>query len=257
MDTNRLRNKRAIITGAGSGIGRAAAVRFCQEGASVAVIDINQAGAEETVSLIKDLDGKAKAMAITTDVTREDQVETAVKRTVTAWGGLDIVIANAGIELVGQDNRADLLPLEIWQRTIDVNLTGVFLTCKHGIRALLKTGGGAVVCTTSPTGIYGIAKGQDAYSASKAGVYGLVRVMSNDYGRENIRVNGVMPGYTKTPLTSWVSEEHEKNFVENIVPIGKAGRPEEIATIMAFLASDEASYVTGAIWVSDGGWTAV
>ena len=255
MDTNRLRGKRAIITGAGSGIGRAAAIRFCQEGASVAVLDINQAGAEATVTMIKDLGGKA--MAIATDVTREDQVENAVKQAVIAWGGLDIVIANAGIELVGQDERADRLPLAIWQRTIDVNLTGVFLTCKHGIRALLQTGGGAVVCTTSPTGMYGIAKGQDAYSASKAGVYGLVRVMSNDYGKENIRVNGVMPGYTKTPLTSWVDAEHERNFCENVVPIGKPGYPEEIAIIMAFLASDEASYVTGAIWVSDGGWTAV
>jgi len=149
MDTNRLRNKRALITGAGSGIGRAAAIRFCQEGASVAVLDINKSGAEETVAMIDKLGGKA--LAIGTDVTREDQVESAVQRTVTAWGGLDIVIANAGIELVGQDNRADLLPLEIWQRTIDVNLTGVFLTCKHGIRALLQNGGGAVVCARTPT----------------------------------------------------------------------------------------------------------
>lgn len=255
MDVTRLQDKRAIITGSGSGIGRATAVRFCQEGARVGVIDINGSGAAETVSMITDIGGEA--IAIITDVTQEDQVENAVKQVVDAWGGLDIVIANAGIELVGQDDRADRLSLEIWQQTIDVNLTGVFLTCKHGIRALLNSGGGAVVCTTSPTAIYGIGKDQDAYSASKAGVYGLIRVMAADYGKEGIRVNGVMPGYIKTPLTAWVSEEHEQNFIENIVPIGKPGYPEEIAPIMAFLASDEASYVTGAIWVSDGGWTAI
>ena len=255
MDTTRLQDKRAIITGAGSGIGRAAAIRFSQEGARVAVVDINQAGAEETVAMIAQNGGEA--MAITTDVTREEQVENAVKQAVDGWGGLDIVISNAGIELVGEDDRVDRLPLEIWQRTIDVNLTGMFLTCKHGIRALLQTGGGAVVCTTSVTALYGMAAGQDAYSASKAGVYGLIRVMANDYGKEGIRVNGVMPGYIKTALTDWVSEEHEQNFIDNVVPIGKPGFPDQIASVMAFLASEEASYVTGAIWTADGGWTAV
>jgi len=255
MDTTRLQNKRAIITGAGSGIGRAAAIRFCQEGARVAVIDINQAGADETVAMITKNGGEA--MAIIADVTREEQVEHAVSQALADWAGLDIVVANAGIELVGEDDRADRLPLDIWQRTIDVNLTGVFLTCKHGIRALLQTGGGAVVCTTSVTALYGMAAGQDAYSASKAGVYGLIRVMANDYGKEGIRVNGVMPGYIKTPLTSWVSEEHEQNFVDNVVPIGKPGYPEQIAPVMAFLASDDAAYVNGAIWTADGGWTAV
>ena len=112
----------------------------------------------------------------------------------TAWGGLDVVVANAGVQLAGQDDRADRLSLEVWQRTIDINLTGVFLTCKHGLRALLASGGGAVVCTCSPTGQYGVAPGYDAYSSSKAGVYGLVRVMAADYAAEGIRVNGVIPG---------------------------------------------------------------
>jgi NAD(P)-dependent dehydrogenase (short-subunit alcohol dehydrogenase family) len=256
MDTTRLKNKRALITGAASGIGRAAAVRFAAEGARVSIVDINEEGANETASMINDAGGQSLVQIA--DTTREDRIEDAVKQTVANWDGLDIVIANAGIELVGQDARADRLSLEVWQRTIDVNLTGTFLTCKHGIRALLDNGGGAVVCTTSPLALYGMGKDQDAYSASKAGIYGLIRVMAADYARENIRVNGVMPGYTKTPLTaSWVTEEHEQYFKENIVPMGKAGYPEEIAAIMAFLASDEASYVTGAVWVSDGGWTAV
>ena len=250
MDTTRLQNKRAIITGAGSGIGRAAAIRFCQEGARVAVIDINQAGAEETVAMISQNGGEA--MAIAADVTREEQVENAVTQAIDNWGGVDIVVANAGIAMYGQDDRVDRLSLDVWQHMLEVNLTGVFLTCKHGIRALLQAGGGAVVCTTSVTAIYGMAAGQDAYSASKAGVYGLIRVMSNDYGKEGIRVNGVMPGYIKTPLTAWVSEEHEQNFIDNVVPIGKPGYPEQIASVMAFLASEEASYVTGAIWAADG-----
>lgn len=254
MDNTRLRSKRAVITGAGSGIGRAAAIRFSQEGAKVGVIDINEQGAAETASIISKAGGEA--LVLIADVTREQQVENAVKRAVDAWGGLDIVIANAGIELVDKDNRADRLELEVWKHTLDVNLTGVFLTCKHGIRALLASGGGAVVCTTSPTALYGIARGQDAYSASKAGVYGLIRVMAADYGKDGIRVNGVMPGYTKTPLTAWVTPEREREFSQ-MVPLGRPGVPEEVAAVMAFLASDEAAYVTGAIWVTDGGWTAI
>jgi len=252
MDQTRLRGKRAMITGAGSGIGRAAAIRFAKEGARVAAIDINEGGVKETVSMM----GGGEALALVADVTKEDQVEKAVKQAVAAFGGLDIVISNAGIAMVGKDDRVDRIPLEVWQRMLDVNLTGMFLTCKHGIRALLTTGGGAVVCTTSPTGLYGIAPEQAAYSASKAGIYALVRVMAAAYGKEKVRANGVMPGYIKTALTSWVSEEHERDFCE-MVPIGRAGVPDDIASVMAFLASDDASYVTGAVYVADGGWTAI
>lgn len=254
MDQTRLHGKRAIITGAGSGIGRAAAIRFCREGARVGIIDVNGKGAAETVATIAKAGGEA--LALTADVTKEDQVEKAVKRAVDAFGGLDIVISNAGIAMVGKDDRVDRIPLEVWQHMLDVNLTGQFLTCKHGIRALLASGGGAVVCTASPTGLYGIAPEQAAYSASKAGVYGLVRAMSAAYGNEKIRVNGVMPGYIRTALTSWVTAEREREFAK-MVPIGRAGEPEDIASVMAFLASDDASYVTGAVYVADGGWTAI
>jgi NAD(P)-dependent dehydrogenase (short-subunit alcohol dehydrogenase family) len=137
-----------------------------------------------------------------------------------------------------------------------VNLTGIFLTCKHGIRALLASGGGAVVCTASPTGLYGCAPGYDAYSASKGGVYGLIRVMAADYAADGIRVNGVIPGYTKTPMTNWVTPEQEEKLVSTI-PLGRPGRPEEVAAVMAFLASDETPYVTGAVWAADGGMTAI
>jgi len=252
--SDRLKGKRAVITGAASGIGRAAAEMFAREGAAVGLIDIDEAGLEETAAAIAREGGDA--LQLVADVTSEDQVREAVGEAEDAWGGLDIVVANAGIELVGQDDRADRLDLSVWQRTIDVNLTGVFLTCKHGIGALLDSGGGAVVCTASPAGLYGIAPDQSAYSASKAGVYGLTRSMAAAYGRENIRVNAVMPGYTKTPLTDWVTAEHEEKFKE-MVPLPRPGTPEDIAAVMLFLASDDAANVTGAVWASDAGWTAV
>jgi 3-oxoacyl-[acyl-carrier protein] reductase len=139
---------------------------------------------------------------------------------------------------------------------MDVNLTGVFLTCKHGIRALLDTGGGSVVCTASPTGLYGCAPGLDAYSTSKAGVYGLIRVMAADYARDGIRVNGVIPGYTDTPMNSWVDAAQHEALLATI-PLRRQGLPEEVASVIAFLASDEARYVTGAVWAADGGMTAI
>lgn len=250
----RLKDKRAVITGAASGIGRAAALLFAREGASVGVIDINEDGVEETCAAIAKEGGEA--LQLIADVTREEQIRDAVSEAVDTWGGLDIVVANAGIAMVGEDDRADRLELSVWQRVIDINLTGVFLTCKHGIGALLDNGGGAVVTTTSPAGLYGIAPGQDAYSASKAGVYGLTRVMAADYGREGIRVNAVMPGYTKTPLTDWVTPEHEERFKER-VPLPRPGSAEDIAAVILFLASDDAANVTGAVWASDAGWTAV
>ncbi len=166
------------------------------------------------------------------------------------------MVANAGVELAGEDDRADRLDLAVWQRTLDVNLTGVFLVCKHGIRALLASGGGAVVCTASPTGLFGCAPGFDAYSASKAGVYGLTRVMAADYAREGIRVNAVIPGYTRTPMTEWVTPEEHGALLKTI-PLGRQGEAEEVAAVMVFLASDEAAYVTGAAWAADGGMTAV
>lgn len=254
MASGRLEGKRAVITGAGLGMGRAAALRFAAEGARVGLLDIDEETARAVAAEIAGQGGEG--LVLQADVTSEDQVSAAVERTVAEWGGLDIVVANAGVQLAGQDDRADRLSLEAWQRTIDINLTGIFLTCKHGIRALLATGGGAVVCTASPTGLYGVAKGFDAYSASKAGVYGLIRVMAADYASEGIRVNGVIPGYTETPMTTWVTREDHEALISTI-PLGRQGNPEDVAAVMLFLASDEAPYVTGAVWAADGGMTAI
>ncbi len=208
MSSGRIAGKRAIITGAGNGIGRAAAMRFAREGARVGVIDIKRGAVDQVVSEIAASGGEA--MPLIADVTDEDQVARAVDQAVARWGGLDIVVANAGIELVGEDARAHELTKEVWDRTIAVNLTGVFLACKHGIRALLASGGGSVICTASPTG--------------------------TKYFMEN---------------------DEEREGLLHTIPLGRPGEPEEVAAVMLFLASDEASYVTGAAWASDGGMTAI
>jgi 3-oxoacyl-[acyl-carrier protein] reductase len=246
-----LEGRRAIITGAGSGIGRQAAIVAAREGARVGVVDVDRQAAESTAEAIG-----ATALALSADVSDESEVEAAVATAAEAWDGVDCVVGCAGIELATQDDRADRLSLEVWQRTLDVNLTGMFLTAKHGIRRLLECGGGSVVLVCSPTGQYGCAPGEDAYSASKAGVYGLVRVLAADYAQENVRVNGVVPGYTRTPMNAHVTpEEHE--VILKTIPLSRIGEPEEVAEVIVFLASERASYTTGAIWAADGGMTAI
>jgi NAD(P)-dependent dehydrogenase (short-subunit alcohol dehydrogenase family) len=248
--SGRLEGKRCIVTGAGAGMGRAAALKFTAEGARVGLIDLDEEALARVAAEVGD-----SGVVLQADVRDEEQVAAAVRGAVAAFGGLDVVLANAGVQLAGEDDRADRLDLAVWQRTIDINLTGIFLACKHGIGALLESGGGAVVCTCSPTGLFGCAPGYDAYSASKGGVAGLVRVLAADYAPQ-VRVNGVVPGYTDTPMTNWVTPEEHEALLQTI-PMRRAGRADEVAAVMAFLASDEASYTTGAIWAADGGMTAI
>jgi NAD(P)-dependent dehydrogenase (short-subunit alcohol dehydrogenase family) len=255
--TGRLAGRRALVTGAGSGIGAATAVLFAREGARVALLGRTGAKLERVATEIADAGGEA--LVLPADVRDEAAVAAAVARLVAAWGGLDACVTVAGIEPWDSGDQAvDQLDVAVWREVIDINLTGTFLTCKHAVRAMLNSGGGSIVVTGSPTGLYGLALGQHAYSASKAGCHGLARVMANEYARRGIRVNCVIPGFIETPLTAGVFEDPAwLDRVTAGIPAGVAGRPEEVAALNLWLCSDEASYVIGAQLVVDGGQTAI
>ena len=254
--TQRLQGKRAIVTGGGAGIGRGVALKLAEEGARVGVLDVNLDTAREVADEIAQTGGEAFALQV--NVADEGQVSQGVREIEERFGGLDTVIANAGVMLFGRDTVATDLDLQTWQRCIDVNLTGMFLTCKHGLRALERNGKGSVVITASPTGVYGCAPTFTAYSTSKAGTLGLMRILAIDYVKKNIRVNAVLPGTTNSPLVATLMENPatRAEFLAKI-PMGRAADAREIANVIAFLASEEASFVTGAAWFADGGLSGI
>jgi len=252
----RLEGKRAVITGGGAGIGRGAALKLAGEGARIGVVDVNREAADGVAREIVAAGGEA--IALEADVADEKAIAQAIEATESRFGALDTLIANAGVMLFGRDTIATELELATWQRCLDVNLTGMFLTCKHGLKALERNGGGSVVITGSPTGAYACAPTFTAYSASKAGCYGLMRILALDYVKKNIRVNAVLPGTTNSPLVATLMENPatRAEFLAKI-PMARAADPKEIANVIAFLASDEAAYVTGAAWYADGGLTSI
>ena len=244
------KDKVALITGAGSGIGRAAAQIFAREGAKVAAADVNRASAEETVGMIREAGGEA--LGLQADVSEAAEVEAMVDAVVERYGRLDCAFNNAGIE-GALASTADYTESD-WAPVIAVNLTGMWLCMKYEIPRLLETGGGAIVNTSSAAGLLGAPR-MPAYVASKHGVVGLTKTAALEYAKSGVRVNAVCPGVIDTSMVGRLKERRPRMF-EKIVrgePIGRIGQPEEIAETAVWLCSDAASFVTGHAMSVDGG----
>ncbi|BDZ45532.1 SDR family NAD(P)-dependent oxidoreductase [Naasia aerilata] len=250
--TDRLTGKTALVTGAATGIGLSVASRFAAEGARVVFADRDGDGAGAAAAAAPEGRGRA----VTMDISDEPAVEGAFAELAAAGWSPDVVVANAGVQLFGKDARIADLDLEHWRQTIDVNLTGTFLTVKHAVRGMLLNGGGSIILTGSPTGLNGEGADFTAYSASKAGIHGLARTVAAAYAKENIRVNTVVPGYTETTLvTAITSDPESRAAIIGRIPLGRAGSPADVEGIMVFLASDDAAFATGALFAVDGGMT--
>jgi NAD(P)-dependent dehydrogenase (short-subunit alcohol dehydrogenase family) len=250
----RLDGKVAVITGAGSGIGRVAASLFAAEGAQVVVGDVVGNQAEAAVAEIESAGGIATA--VTVDVSDEDQVGAMIDRAVRAYGGVHVLFNNAGIF---PDDDGGILdtPPETWQRVMEVNLKGVWLGCRAAVPAMLDSGGGSIVNVASFVALVGAATAQMAYTASKGGVLAMTRELAVEYARRGIRANSICPGPIETPLLAELLADPERRQRRLVhIPMGRFGRPEEIAKAALFLASDDASFVTGSALVVDGGITA-
>jgi len=249
----KLAGKTALITGAATGIGRAVAERFAREGARVVIADHDADAAAATAAAIG---GVARAAVM--DISDEASVEAAFAALDGGGWTPDVVVANAGVQLFGQDAPIADLDLAVWQRTIDVNLTGTFLTVKHAVRAMLGRGGGSIILTGSPTGLNGEGKDFTAYSSSKAGIHGLARTVAAAYADRGIRVNTVVPAYTETTLVTTITSDPEaRAAIIGRIPLGRAGTPDDIGGAMVFLASDDGAFATGALFQVDGGMTTI
>ena len=251
--TTSMTGKTALVTGGGSGIGRAAALAFARAGAQVLVADVDTAGGEETVALIEDL--SATGLFVVADVSRAGDVEGMVDAAVAAFGSLDCAFNNAGIQ--GDLSQTAECTEANWDQITGINLKGVWLCMKYEIAQMLKQGGGAIVNNASNFGVVG-SVGMPAYSASKHGVIGLTKTAALEYAQTGVRINVVCPGPVQTPLVDKIIER-QPEIVDAITqrePIGRMGQPEEIAGAVVWLCSDEASFVIGATLAVDGGYVA-
>jgi NAD(P)-dependent dehydrogenase (short-subunit alcohol dehydrogenase family) len=250
----RLDGKVCLITGAGSGMGRLAAIRFAQEGAKVIACDVNLDAVKESAQMAEAAGGRA--LAVRADVSKEADVKDAIKAGVKAFGKIDVLYNNAGI-FPSDDHSVVDTEEKIWDLVLAVNVKGVYLVCKHGIPELLAAGGGSVINVASFVALVGCSVPQDAYTASKGAVIALTKSLAVQFGPKGVRSNAICPGPIETPLLSaWLFKEPaEKAKRLNRIPMNRFGKSEDIVNMALYLASDEASWTNGAAMVVDGGIT--
>lgn len=246
---DRFTDKVVLVTGAANGIGRAAAIAFASEGARVAILDRTGEALEETKAAVKATGGDV--LPIVCDVASPEQVEAAIKQIVERFGRLDVAFNNAGIE----NEAAPLhkIELEDWDRLLGINLRGTFLCMKHEISQMVRQGGGVVVNTSSGAGICGV-EGGASYAASKHAIIGMTKSAALDYAKQNIRVNAVLPGNIETPMMKRFTGGDIQKAID-LEPVGRLGKPEEIAESVLWMSSDLGGFVTGSAVVVDGGWS--
>jgi NAD(P)-dependent dehydrogenase (short-subunit alcohol dehydrogenase family) len=245
--SGRLQDKVAVITGAASGIGKASARRFAEEGATVVLADIDEGPGAA-------LAGELGMAFVRTDVTDAESVAALYASAVSAHGGVDVLFNNAGISPPDDDSILET-DIDAWRRVQEVNLTSVYLCCKHGIPHLLARGGGSIINTASFVAVLGAATSQISYTASKGGVLAMTRELGVEFARRGIRVNALCPGPVNTPLLQELFAKDPERAARRMVhvPMGRFGEPEEIAAAAAFLASDDASFITASTFLVDGG----
>ena len=251
----RVAGKVALVTGGSSGIGRATALVFAREGAKLVVADMNEDGGQQTAHSITEQGGEA--VFVRADVTVATEVEALIGQAVATYGRLDCAYNNAGVTQRAYP-PTDEYPLDDWHRVLAVNLTGVWLCLKYELAQMRAQGSGAIVNTASVAGLVGFA-GRSAYVASKHGVVGLTKTAALEYGSQGIRVNAVCPGYVRTPMVDYVVRHEGPELEAQMLarePIGRLGRPEEIAETVVWLCSDAASFITGHAMAADGGFVA-
>jgi NAD(P)-dependent dehydrogenase (short-subunit alcohol dehydrogenase family) len=252
--TDRLRGKVCFVTGGASGMGRVAAQMMCAEGARVAVADVNEDAREKAANEARQAGGEAYAVAC--DVTNEQQVRAAIADTVKRFGRLDVLYNNAGI-MMAEDHSVIDTEEWVWDKTLAVNLKGIYLCCKYGIPEMIRGGGGSVINIASFVALVGCSVPQDAYTATKGAVIALTKSLAVQFGPKKVRSNAVCPGPIETPLmTEWLLKDAEAKRIRLARnPTGRFGRPEDIVNAGIYLASDESAWTNGAVLVIDGGIT--
>lgn len=245
---NEFKDKVVLVTGASTGIGRATALKFAQEGAKVVICDVNEDGGQRTLMDIKKITDNC--FFVKCDISQEKDIKDLIQKTIDKFGRLDVAYNNAGVE--GQPTSTTDCTSEAWDKVININLKGVWMCMKYEIQQMLKQGGGKIINCSSIAGLVGF-EALPAYVASKHGVLGLTKTAALEYASKNIRVNALCPGVIETPMLTRFTQGHNEVMAEQ-VPMKRVGQPEEMADCVLWLASDKSSYVTGQAIAADGGW---